>query len=223
MCVGSIFASRRVGVASPRGSSGRWSFLAPVSAVAGSPHHGWQEGPQPARLGTSWRWEQPASAGECAVALWFPKMSFGLLCFPPLPLQQTASVCSCRHRSAAQADAKPETCGSSVERKCLSLYVIPLFEKKNIYPCISLYAKMVIMSGPCTECLCKHMGAPKPAPRAGTSLRATAQKQPLRAGSNETAEWGYCSSCCCLGRSAELRKQGQIKCVWRNLAGLLWL
>lgn len=55
------------------------------------------------------------------------------------------------------------------------------------------------------------------------TLCITAQKLPLRVGGNENAEWGYCSSCCCLGCSTEPRKQGQIKCVWRKLAGLLWL
>ena len=150
-------------VASPRGTSGRWGFLALVSAVAGSPCCVWQAGSQPARLGMSWQWEQPASTEECAAALWFPKISFGLLCFPPLPLQQTASVCCCRHRSASRASAKPETWGSSVGGKHLSTKCYPFIWKK-IYPSIFLHAKMVIMSGPCTECLCMHMGAPKPAP-----------------------------------------------------------
>lgn len=35
--------------------------------------HSWQEEPQPARLGMSWQWEQPANAGECAAVLWCPK------------------------------------------------------------------------------------------------------------------------------------------------------
>lgn len=118
---------------------------------------------RPPGLAMSWQWEQPASARECAAARWFPKISFGLRCFPPLLLQQTASVCCCRHRSASRADAKAEIWGSSAGGKILSTKCYP-FIWKTIYPCISLHAKLVIMSGPCTECLRMHMGAPKPAP-----------------------------------------------------------
>lgn len=74
------------------------------------------------------------------------------------------------------------------------------------------------------DCIGMSVVAPKPvASGRDLTLSITAQKQPLWLGSNENAERGYCSSCCCIGRSTELRKQGQIKCVWRKLAGLLWL
>lgn len=79
MCVGredlGLHLCQQMGrVASLRGRCERLGSLALVSAMAG------------ANLGLpglarSWQQEQPESTGKCTAVLWFPKISFALLCF----------------------------------------------------------------------------------------------------------------------------------------------
>lgn len=65
-CVGregvGLCLCRQMGsVTSPRGSSGQWSFLASVHAMAGSPCCGQQQDPSPPSLAVTWQQEQPLS------------------------------------------------------------------------------------------------------------------------------------------------------------------